>query len=91
MRTIKGTKDFDMNHVKEILHNTIDSLNDDEAQLLLEYTKHLKEQKDVSRTLAILAEDPTFEVPSKEYKDFPVVKPIKFDGIPASEFLIMER
>jgi hypothetical protein len=84
-------KDFDMSPVKEILHNTIDSLNDDEAQLILEYTKHLKEQKDISQTLAILADDPTFEVPSEEYKDFPIVKPIKCDGISASELLIKDR
>jgi hypothetical protein len=80
-----------MSHVKEILHNAIDSLNDDDAQMILEYTKRLKEQKEISRTLAILADDPTFEIPSEINKPFPIVKPIKCDGIPASELLIKDR
>jgi hypothetical protein len=87
----KIAKDFDMNSVKEILHNTIESLNDDEARLILEYTKRLKEQKDVSLTLASLADDPTFDIPSEVNNHFPIVKPIKCDGIPASELLIKDR
>jgi len=74
-----------MNSVKEILHDAIESLNDDEARLLLEYTKSLKEQKDTSLTLAVLADDPTFDIPSEINKPFPIVNPIQCDGIPASE------
>jgi hypothetical protein len=80
-----------MSHVKEILHNAIDSLNDNDAQLMLEYAKRLKEQKELSRTLATLTDDPTFEIPSEINKSFPIVKPIVFDGISASEFLIRDR
>jgi hypothetical protein len=87
----KNAKDSDMNHLKEILHNAIDSLNDDDAQMILEYTKHLKEQKEISRILSNLADDPTFEIPLEINKPFPIVKPIKFDGIPASELLIKDR
>lgn len=80
-----------MSHVKEILHNAIDSLNDNDAQLMLEYAKRLKEQKEISRTLAILTDDPTFEIPSELNKPFPIVKPIILDGISASELLIKDR
>ena len=80
-----------MSHVKETLHNAIDSLNDNDAQLILEYAKRLKEQKEISRTLAILTDDPTFEIPSELNKPFPIVRPIIFDGISASELLIKDR
>jgi hypothetical protein len=80
-----------MSHIKEILHNAIDSLNDNDAQLILEYAKRLKEQKEISQTLAILTDDPTFEIPSELNKPFLIVRPIIFDGISASELLIKDR
>lgn len=77
-----------MSLIKETLHNAINSLNDDEARMLLEYIKYIKNQKDLFQ---ILAGDPTFELPSKEHSDFPKINPVVSHGISVSESLIKDR
>ncbi|MBD3183486.1 hypothetical protein GF312_14420 [Candidatus Poribacteria bacterium] len=78
-----------MNSVKEILHNTIDTLSDDEANRVLEFTQSLQEKGNVLSMLKSLANDPAFKIPKK--LAFPVVKPAKGTGIPASQLLIEDR
>jgi len=79
-----------MNSLKELLHNTIEYLNDKEVGEVLEFAQNLKKKNAVSLTLKRLASNPTFHVP-QVLGDFSQVEPIHGEGIPASELLVEDR
>jgi len=80
-----------MSSVKELLHSTIEQLNDAEARRLLEFAQHLQKKSDISLALRRLASDLTFRIPSKVSGNFRVVEPILGKGIAASRLLVEER
>lgn len=79
-----------MDSVKELLHNTIEQLSDEEARQFLEFAQRLQRKSDVSLTLRRLANDPAFKIPPEGAGAFRVVEPIQGKGIPASRLLMDE-
>ena len=81
-----------MSSAKRLLHDTIESLNDEEVRQLLEFAQRLRKKNGTSLTLKCLASDPTFEIPAERGSDaFPVVEPIQGKGIAASRLLVEDR
>ena len=80
-----------MSSVKELLHNAIESLSDEEARQLLELTRRLRREIGASLTLKRLAGDAAFEIPSKESWSFHTVEAIQGRGIAASKLLVGDR
>lgn len=80
-----------MSSLKESLHDTIETLSDEEARQTLEFIQRLRKRSRISISLARLAGDPAFKVPSEERVIFRLVNPVKGKGIPASRLLVEER
>jgi len=80
-----------MSSVKELLHNAIESLSDEEARQLLELTRCLRREIGASLTLKRLAGDAAFEIPSKGSWSFHTVEAIQGRGIAASKLLVGDR
>ena len=80
-----------MKSAKEALHQTIETLSDEEARQVLELAQRVRQGKRDSHTLRRLVHDPAFYVPRKGASSFRVVKPIEGKGIPASRLLEQER
>jgi len=80
-----------MSSVKELLHNTIESMDDEDAIELLNFARRLKEKKDIWLVSERLTNNPNFKIPSDKSKGFKTIVPIQGKGIPASELLIKER
>ena len=80
-----------MSSIKELLHNTIEQLSDEETRQLLEFAQCLRRKDSFSLSLKRLADDPAFEVPLEASGAFRVVEPIQGKGIAASKLLVEER
>jgi len=80
-----------MKSTKEALHQTVETLSDEEARHILELTRHMRRGKRDSLTLRRLAHDPTFHVPRTGVSTFRAVKAVEGKGIPASRLLGQER
>jgi hypothetical protein len=80
-----------MSSIKELLHNAIESLSDEEARQLLEFARRLRREIGTSLTLERLAGDAAFEIPSKESWSFHTVEAIQGRGIAASKLLVGDR
>jgi hypothetical protein len=80
-----------MQSAKEALHQTVETLSDEEARQVFELAQRIRRGKRDSQTLRRLAHDPAFHVPRKGASTFPVVKPVEGKGISASRLLGQER
>jgi len=80
-----------MKSAKEALHQTVETLSDEEARQVFELAQRIRRGKRDSQTLRRLAHDPTFHVPRKGAFTFRVVKPVEGKGIPASRLLGQDR
>lgn len=78
------------NSVKELLHETIDLINEDEANELLDVVREFQQRNGISLTLRRLAKDPMFKVPSGKI-ELDDIEPIRAEGRPASEILSEDR
>jgi hypothetical protein len=78
------------NSVKELLHEVIDLLNEEEANQLLEMIREFQQKHGISITLRRLAKDPMFKVPTGKI-EFDDIEPIRVEGRPASELLSEDR
>jgi hypothetical protein len=79
-----------MNTVKELLHSTIETLTDQEAEAALRLVRGLR-ARDIDAVLHRLAQNPTFEVPPPGERKLRDVQPARGRGRPASELLIEDR
>ncbi len=79
------------NSVKELLHEAVDLLSEDEAKQLLELMREFQQRNGISLTLRRLAKDPMFKVPANPFEPFDMVEPAPVEGRPASELLIEDR
>ena len=80
-----------MKSAKEALHQTIETLSEEEARQVLEITQRVRRGKKDSRTLRRLAHDPAFSVPRHGVPTFGVVTPVQGKGSPASRLLEHDR
>ena len=80
-----------MRSAKTTLHQTVETLNDEEARQILEFVQRILRSKRDSQTLQRLAHDPTFHVPQEETPTFRVITPVQGKGIPASKLLEQDR
>ncbi len=80
-----------MTSIKESLRNTIDQLNEEEAQQVLDFVQRLRKQTGVSPTLRRLISDPSFHIPKSRLGGFRSVEPIQGRGKPASALLVEDR
>jgi len=80
-----------MNALKKSLHNTIDRLSESEAQLVLNYTKQLRDTIDTATLLKELSHDPAFTVPARGLRACKHVNPVRGKGAPASRLLTQDR
>jgi hypothetical protein len=77
--------------VKELLHEVVDLLSEDEAKQLLELIREFQQRNGISLTLRRPAKDPMFKVPANPFEPFDRVEPAPIEGQPASELLIEDR
>jgi len=77
--------------VKEKLYKTIENLDDELVQKILDYTELIQNGDKTEETMKRLAKDPSFEVPSKWPPEFSKFDPIPCKGTPASQILIKDR
>jgi hypothetical protein len=56
--------------VKELLHEVVDLLSEDEAKQLLELIREFQQRNGISLTLRRLARDPMFKVPANPFEPF---------------------
>ncbi|MBD2771051.1 hypothetical protein [Iningainema tapete] len=75
--------------VKDSLHNTIETLSEEECQQLLEFIQYL--QQTIPSSMKSLLNDPTFNIPAKGFGTFEVIEAIQGEGIAASELLVEDR
>lgn len=80
-----------MDSVKEVLRKTVDLLNDEDAQQILEFAERLRQGHRCSETLKCLAHDAAFRVPTEAPVGFRAVKPIQGKGVAASRLLVKDR
>ena len=80
-----------MKSAKETLHQTVETLSDEEARQVFNLAQRVRRGKRDSQTLRRLAHDPAFHVPRKGASIFRVVKPVQGKGIPASRLLGQDR
>jgi hypothetical protein len=78
------------NSVKELLHEAVDLLSEEEAKQLLELIREFQQRNGISLTLRRLAKDPMFKVPTGKI-EFDDIEPIRAEGRPASEILSQDR
>lgn len=76
--------------VKEMLYETIQGLNDEQVQAILEMAQRMR-QKNASATWMRLARNPAFKLPKDGFKRLPRIKPVEGTGILASQLLIQDR
>jgi hypothetical protein len=80
-----------MKSAKEVLHQTVETLSDEEARQVFELAQRIRRSKRDSQTLRRLAHDPAFHVPRKGVSTFRAVKPIEGKGTLASRLLGQDR
>jgi hypothetical protein len=80
-----------MKSAKEVLHQTIETLSEEEVHRVLEITQRMRRGKRDSLTLRQLAHDPAFSVPRQGVRSFGVVTPVQGKGSPASRLLEHDR
>lgn len=78
-----------MDSVKELLHNEIEQLTDEEARQIMKFAKLLRDRT-TSPTLKRLATDALFRVPYS-FKAFRSVEAVHGKGAPASTLLVEDR
>jgi len=77
--------------IKQTLHNVVEQLSEEQAIRVLEMIQSLSGKTNNSLTLARLASDSRFRLPSQGFRPFKRVVPIRLLGVPASKMLIEDR
>lgn len=80
-----------MKSAKEALHQTIETLSEEEARQVLALTQHVRRGQRDSRTLRRLALDPLFSAPRQGITTFRMVTPVQGKGSSASKLLEQDR
>jgi hypothetical protein len=80
-----------MDNVRDLLHSTIETLSDEEAEEALRFLQKLHDQAATERIIRDLAQDPAIRVPEPGKRKFRHFEPVEMGGRPASEMLIEDR
>jgi hypothetical protein len=77
--------------VKEMLYETIQDLNDEQARQVLTVALRVKKQKAMNSTWERLSKTPGIKLPARRKRRIRDFQPVKGWGIPASQLLIEDR